>query len=99
MRLMVSSVTIVIVACGVALFSGCGRDAAEEPAPKLTRDALQDPRSCAGCHPDHYREWSGSMHAFAGVDPVFQALNKRMQRETNGALGTFCVQCHAPVAV
>ena len=39
------------------------------------------------------------MHAYAGVDPVFLALNKRMQRETNGALGTFCVQCHAPLAV
>jgi hypothetical protein len=91
--------TFVVVAAGVALFSGCGQDKAEEPVPKLTREALQDPQSCAGCHPDHYREWSGSMHAFAGVDPVFLALNKRMQRETNGALGNFCVQCHAPMAV
>jgi hypothetical protein len=30
---------------------------------------------------------------------VFLAMNKRGQRETNGALGDFCVQCHAPVAV
>lgn len=38
------------------------------------------------------------MHAFASVDPVFLALNRRMQRETKGALGNFCVQCHAPLA-
>ncbi|HSO31443.1 MAG TPA: multiheme c-type cytochrome [Labilithrix sp.] len=91
--------TVALVTAGVALFAGCGTDKADEAAPKLTREALQDPQSCAGCHPDHLREWSGSMHAYAGVDPVFLALNKRMQRETNGALGTFCVQCHAPVAV
>lgn len=38
------------------------------------------------------------MHAFASADPVFLALNRRMQRETKGALGNFCVQCHAPLA-
>jgi hypothetical protein len=71
----------------------------DAPAPKLGREALQDPQTCGTCHPDHLREWSGSMHAYAGVDPLFLALNKRMQRETSGALGAFCVQCHAPVAV
>ena len=99
MRLIFTGATMVVVAAGVALFSGCGQDKAQDPAPKLTREELQNPQSCAGCHPDHFREWSGSMHAYAGVDPVFLALNKRMQRETNGALGTFCVQCHAPLAV
>ncbi len=39
------------------------------------------------------------MHAQAANDPVFVAMNKRGQRETNGKLGTFCVQCHAPMAV
>src|SRR5258708_23827270 len=39
------------------------------------------------------------MHAYAAEDPVFLAMNKRGQRETNGALGDFCVKCHAPVAV
>jgi hypothetical protein len=39
------------------------------------------------------------MHAYASDDPVFIAMNARGQRETNGALGTFCVKCHAPVAV
>ena len=39
------------------------------------------------------------MHAYAAEDPVFRAMNKRGQRETNGELGDFCVQCHAPLAV
>lgn len=39
------------------------------------------------------------MHAYAGDDPVFVALNARAQRESNGAVGDFCVTCHAPVAL
>ena len=39
------------------------------------------------------------MHAYATDDPVFRAMNQRAQRESNNALGTFCVNCHAPVAV
>jgi nitrate/TMAO reductase-like tetraheme cytochrome c subunit len=39
------------------------------------------------------------MHAYSTEDPVFVAMNKRGQEETNGELGTFCVNCHAPMAV
>jgi hypothetical protein len=39
------------------------------------------------------------MHAKAADDPVFIAMNKRGQRETDHKLGTFCVKCHAPMAV
>ena len=39
------------------------------------------------------------MHAYAADDPVFRAMNKRGQRLTNNALGSFCVNCHAPMAV
>jgi hypothetical protein len=65
----------------------------------LDRAALLDPETCKECHADHYAQWSGSMHAYAGDDPIFVAMNARGQRETNGALGTFCVNCHAPMAV
>lgn len=71
---------------------------AEERA-SLTRQELLDPETCASCHMDHYREWSGSMHAYAAEDPIFLAMNRRGQRETAGALGDFCVKCHAPMAV
>jgi mono/diheme cytochrome c family protein len=38
------------------------------------------------------------MHAYAADDPIFVAMNARGQRETGGALGDFCVRCHAPLA-
>jgi nitrate/TMAO reductase-like tetraheme cytochrome c subunit len=65
----------------------------------LSIDEIMKPETCVTCHPKHFKEWSGSMHAYAADDPVFIAMNKRGQRETNGALGDFCVQCHAPMAL
>jgi hypothetical protein len=66
-----------------------------EPYP---REKLLDPETCKECHQEHFREWSGSMHAYASTDPIFRAMNARGQKETNGALGDFCVKCHAPMA-
>jgi hypothetical protein len=65
----------------------------------LDRQALMDPESCKSCHIGHYEQWKGSMHAYAADDPVFLAMNRRGQEETGGALGDFCVRCHAPMAV
>jgi hypothetical protein len=64
-----------------------------------SREKLMDPQTCAECHPKHHEEWSGSMHAYASSDPVFLAMNRRGQEETNGELAGFCVNCHAPLAV
>ena len=75
------------------MLAGCGDDPVRSVA------ELQDPQTCNECHPKHMAQWSASMHAYASDDPVFVAMNRRGQRETNGALGTFCVQCHAPMAV
>jgi cytochrome c554/c'-like protein len=69
------------------------------PTAYLDREALLDPETCKTCHPAAYKEWSGSMHAYAAEDPVFRAMNQRGQRETDNALGDFCVKCHAPMAV
>jgi hypothetical protein len=78
---------------------GCdGESGAREPR-YLEREALLDPETCRECHSDHYREWAGSMHAYASQDPVFRAMNQRGQEETRGELGSFCVSCHAPLAL
>jgi hypothetical protein len=58
-----------------------------------------DPQACQSCHPNHFQEWAASMHAYSSDDPIFVAMNRRGQRETNHALGDFCVKCHAPMAV
>jgi hypothetical protein len=83
----------------LAMLALCACQSSEEDQPALTREELLNPESCKDCHPKHYREWSGSMHAYATKDPVFQAMNTRGQQETNGTLGPFCVNCHAPMAV
>ena len=69
---------------------------AAEPA-SVTLEQLMDPETCASCHSRQYAEWSGSMHAYASRDPLFVALNQRAQDEAN--VGSFCVRCHAPLAV
>ena len=76
-----------------------GAGGAGGTTPALTTEELMDPQACKSCHEDHVKEWSGSMHAYAGDDPIFVAMNARGQRETKGALGDFCVKCHAPMAL
>lgn len=75
----------------LALLVGCGG------GERLTAAQLQDPQTCAPCHARAVAEWEGSMHAYASTDPVFRALVAKGQRETDGALGTLCLTCHAPM--
>ena len=86
------------VCCGV-LVSVVACSNANDSNPPFARAELLKPETCKGCHEQHFAEWSGSMHAYASVDPVFRAMNARGQRETGGKLGDFCVKCHAPLAV
>jgi len=81
-----------------ALLAACADDPAQE-RPSLSREELLDPETCRNCHSAHYVEWAGSMHAYASFDPVFLAMNRLGQEETNGELGSFCVGCHAPLAL
>jgi Cytochrome c554 and c-prime len=78
-----------------AVLAACG----DNSEPPLTIAELMNPETCQTCHPTHYREWSGSMHAYAADDPIFLAMNRRGQADTGGALGDFCVKCHAPLAL
>lgn len=52
---------------------------------------------CKGCHPQHYDEWSGSMHAYAMKDPVFSAAREVGQSAYPGALDGACTKCHSPI--
>ncbi|RMD99728.1 MAG: hypothetical protein D6814_05045, partial [Calditrichaeota bacterium] len=72
-----------------------------EPPPSSTEMTLEDfhqPEACAGCHPNHYNEWKGAMHAYAVIDPVFNAMQDLGQQETQGKMDQFCIQCHSPIA-
>ncbi|HVU01649.1 MAG TPA: multiheme c-type cytochrome [Polyangiaceae bacterium] len=52
---------------------------------------------CASCHPQQVAEWKVSSHAYSMKDPVFHAMVKLGQEETQGELGDFCVKCHSPI--
>ena len=96
MRRSVAAWGSIALLAGAAAVASCSP---EKAGPTLKGEDLLDPNKCLPCHAQQVKEWSGSMHAYAGEDPVFLAMNKRMQRETNGAAGDFCVKCHAPMAV
>ena len=55
--------------------------------------------TCATCHPDQYREWSVSQHAYSQMSPVFNAFHGRILQITNGTNGDFCIRCHTPVGM
>jgi len=58
---------------------------------------FEDPSVCRGCHAEIYKQWNGSMHSNAFVDPVFQGLWRIGVRETNGAVERLCAGCHTAI--
>ncbi|MEO1272498.1 MAG: ammonia-forming cytochrome c nitrite reductase subunit c552, partial [Myxococcota bacterium] len=61
--------------------------------------AFENPRECARCHSEHVADWEISNHAYAIKDPVFHAMIRMGQAQTEGKLGQFCVQCHTPTGM
>ena len=55
--------------------------------------------TCRTCHPDQYREWSVSAHAYAQMSPVFNAMSATIVKLTNGTNGDFCIRCHTQVGM
>jgi hypothetical protein len=56
-------------------------------------------RTCAKCHPEHYREWAVSPHAYAQLSPVFNAMHASIVKLTNGTFADFCIRCHSQVGM
>jgi hypothetical protein len=67
---------------------------------------------CKACHPRQFEEWRTSPHAYSGISPTFYSLvaagqnsfgagtlvNQMAGISQAGAVGNFCLPCHAPVA-
>lgn len=62
-------------------------------------DCYPSAKKCATCHPQHYREWSVSPHAYAQISPIFNAFQNRLNKDLSGTLGDFCIRCHTPVGM
>lgn len=59
------------------------------------------PISCGSCHPEIFKMWSGSTHANAWKNPLFQAVynlgKKTAEGEWQKRSIESCVRCHHPI--
>ncbi len=62
-------------------------------------DPFPSAKKCGKCHPQHFREWSVSPHAYAQLSPVFNAMSNALMKFTSGTNGDFCIRCHTPVGM
>ena len=66
----------------------------------LSSDQFEDPLSrCQVCHAEIYKQWEGSMHSQAELDPYYLAMSKMASEETDGLTDTYCARCHTPIGV
>src|SRR6185436_1317119 len=54
-------------------------------------------RMCGKCHPNQFKEWSVSSHAYASVSPMFNKFEGALNTFASGTVNYFCVRCHASV--
>ena len=90
--------------CGVAISQQAQRKAGSDEGDRAHLELFSKPeypsaQECAVCHPDHYREWSASPHAYAQISPTFNAYQGKLHQLTNGTLGDFCERCHTQVGM
>ncbi|MDD5772113.1 MAG: multiheme c-type cytochrome [bacterium] len=68
---------------------------------KMKVEKFVKPDVCGGCHAEIYKQWQGSMHSKAFIDPVWRAATKLFNGEAK-TLGQIlemktCVKCHTPL--
>lgn len=52
---------------------------------------------CGECHPNQYKQWSISSHAYANLSPMFNKFEQKINDLASGTINYFCVRCHASV--
>ncbi|MFL6202636.1 MAG: multiheme c-type cytochrome [Thermoanaerobaculia bacterium] len=52
---------------------------------------------CGECHPNQYKQWSLSSHAYANVSPMFNKFEQKINDLASGTISHFCVRCHSSV--
>src|SRR5436190_16440043 len=70
----------------------------DNPNAKVLADQLYpSAKVCGECHPNQYRQWSLSSHAYANLSPMFNKFEQRINDISRGTVNYFCVRCHASV--
>lgn len=57
------------------------------------------PEVCAGCHPDKFEEWTGSVHALAFQDPVYQGELNKAVKAVGHEITRQCEGCHSAMGM
>jgi hypothetical protein len=55
--------------------------------------------TCAVCHVKQFEEWSVSQHAYAQLSVVFNAMQTKININSGGTNGDFCIRCHTPLGM
>lgn len=58
-----------------------------------------DPAACAECHPDQHEQWTGSVHALAFQDPVYQGELNKATKAVGHDIARQCEGCHSAAAM
>jgi nitrate/TMAO reductase-like tetraheme cytochrome c subunit len=70
----------------------------KNPHAKIDADDLYpSAKVCGECHPNQYKQWSLSSHAYASLSPMFNKFEQRINDISRGTVNYFCVRCHASV--
>ncbi|HKI05824.1 MAG TPA: multiheme c-type cytochrome [Thermoanaerobaculia bacterium] len=70
----------------------------DNPHAKAQADALYpSARVCGECHPNQFKQWSLSSHAYANLSPMFNKFEQKINDLASGTINSFCVRCHASV--
>lgn len=68
---------------------------------KVRVNQFIDPSVCEMCHSEIYKQWNGSMHSKAFVDPLWRKATKLFFKEAAGNDEIMemraCVKCHTPL--
>lgn len=64
-----------------------------------TQAGFTEPEVCQGCHPQQYDEWSGSVHALAFQDPIYQGELNKGFKAVGHEVTRQCEGCHSPAGM
>jgi len=89
-------VFIVLLLAGLG--SAMGQKIPDPPLDHAQADNLYpSAKVCGECHPNQYKQWSLSSHAYANVSPMFNKFEQKINDLASGTINSFCVRCHASV--
>ena len=57
------------------------------------------PDVCGGCHPKQFEEWTGSAHALAFHDPIYQGELNKAVKAVGHEVSRQCEGCHSAAGV